>query len=137
MKKSLEVESSEPVATKGSDIREAFEYWYSDEGKSPRAVARIGGHYELMRAQSSWIAWQACWNQTNEACQRLAVECAEARKAARKLVDVAEMVRDAEMDGRSDMGWQGMPDSAVAAINRALDYAYSVGIVSAPREVRP
>jgi hypothetical protein len=40
--------------------REEFEFWYSDQGKSPRAVEKSAdGYYKLMGATQSWIAWQA------------------------------------------------------------------------------
>lgn len=42
--------------------RDAFEHWFSDEGKSPRAVERNGDCYKLMQAHAAWQAWQAAWN---------------------------------------------------------------------------
>lgn len=39
--------------------RQAFEYWFSDGGKYPRAVERNGGNYLLAAAQAAWSAWQA------------------------------------------------------------------------------
>ena len=41
--------------------REAFEYWFSDGGKSPRAVERNGEGYKLMAAASAWEAWKAAY----------------------------------------------------------------------------
>lgn len=41
--------------------RESFEHWYSDEGKSPRAIERSGEGYVLAQAQSAWTAWKACY----------------------------------------------------------------------------
>lgn len=41
--------------------REAFEYWFSDGGKSPRSVERNGEGYKLMTAASAWEAWKAAY----------------------------------------------------------------------------
>ncbi|NBJ13244.1 hypothetical protein [Microvirga arsenatis] len=43
-------------------LREAFEHWASDEGKSPEAVKRNpDGHYRLGSTNMYWRAWQAAW----------------------------------------------------------------------------
>ena len=39
--------------------REAFEAWFSEQGKWPAAVDRRGDGYILAAAQSAWVAWQA------------------------------------------------------------------------------
>lgn len=42
--------------------REAFEHWYSNEGKWPRAVMRANnGDYLLSSAYVAWGVWQAAW----------------------------------------------------------------------------
>ena len=51
-----------------TDIREAFEHWFSDEGKYPRAVERYSdGHYMLKHAQDAWKVWQAAWDVATKA----------------------------------------------------------------------
>lgn len=45
-----------------SRVREAFEAWYSDGGKWPKAVERsASGAYVLAVAEISWKAWRAAW----------------------------------------------------------------------------
>jgi hypothetical protein len=47
-----------------SNERAAFEHWFSDEGKNPRAVERSDrgyDHYRLAQAETSWTAWRAAW----------------------------------------------------------------------------
>ena len=40
--------------------REAFEAWFSDQGRFPRACEKgRDGSYLLQHANTSWIAWQA------------------------------------------------------------------------------
>lgn len=42
--------------------RAKFEFWYSDEGRSPKAVERApAGNYVLQQAQSAWQAFLAGW----------------------------------------------------------------------------
>jgi len=43
-----------------STLRERFEKWFSDDGKWPAAVKRIGDGYKMGTAQGAWSAWQAC-----------------------------------------------------------------------------
>ena len=54
--------------------REAFEWWMSDEGKSPKAVERNGEGYKLMQAQICWSAWQPAWQAATRAERE---ECAK------------------------------------------------------------
>ena len=58
--------------------REAFEWWMSDEGKSPKAVERNGECYKLMQAQICWSAWQPAWQAATlaerEACAKVCEE---------------------------------------------------------------
>jgi hypothetical protein len=43
-------------------VRAAFEKWFSEDGKFPRATERSDrGEYLLAQAASSWTAWQAAW----------------------------------------------------------------------------
>lgn len=51
----------EQVLAAGTDptSRVAFEHWYSDGWKTPKAVVRSGDGYAYIGAQSAWIAWQA------------------------------------------------------------------------------
>lgn len=43
-------------------MREAFEYWFSDQGKYPKSIEKgINGNYKLMAAYSAWATWQAAW----------------------------------------------------------------------------
>lgn len=43
-------------------MREAFEHWYSDKGKTPKAIERnVGGRYMYAGCSSAWDAWQAAW----------------------------------------------------------------------------
>lgn len=39
--------------------RQAFEFWYSDQGKYPEAVETDRGQYLLMQAALAWKAWKA------------------------------------------------------------------------------
>lgn len=39
--------------------RDAFEAWFSEDGKWPEAVRRNGDAYMLASAQHAWTAWQA------------------------------------------------------------------------------
>jgi uncharacterized membrane protein len=43
------------------DGRASFEFWFSDEGASLRAIERSGAGYRLMQAQSAWRAWSVAW----------------------------------------------------------------------------
>lgn len=58
--------------------RAAFEHWFSDGGKHPRAVQRnlSGNGYYLAAAQSTWTAWQAGVAAERERCAKLADEYA-------------------------------------------------------------
>lgn len=48
-------------------VRLAFERWFSDDGKWPKAVERgAGGCYMLASAQAAWEAWKACTMATLE-----------------------------------------------------------------------
>lgn len=49
------------------DVRERFEYWYSDEGRTPKAVERNGDGYRLIAAHTAWNAWQAAIKSEREA----------------------------------------------------------------------
>lgn len=41
-------------------LRQRFERWYSDDGKSPKAVERDGrGGYLLLQTANAWTVWQA------------------------------------------------------------------------------
>ena len=42
-----------------SKEREAFEAWFSSDGKWPRSVERNGDCYKLIQAQQAWAAFQA------------------------------------------------------------------------------
>lgn len=43
--------------------REAFESWFSEEGKWPSAVEQNpDGNYKLCSAHSAWVSWQAGWS---------------------------------------------------------------------------
>jgi len=42
-------------------LRQAFEHWYSDDGKNPKAVEKNHlGSYVLQQAVVSWASWVAC-----------------------------------------------------------------------------
>lgn len=48
--------------------REDFEKWYSDEGKSQRAIERHGEGYKLAQANSAWETWKVAVSVEREAC---------------------------------------------------------------------
>jgi len=48
-------------------IRSAFEYWFSDQGKYPRAIERHGEVYMFKHAQDAWQVWQAAWDVARQA----------------------------------------------------------------------
>ena len=54
-------------------VREAFEAWYSNDGKWPAAVERsdFGPSYKLGAAEHAWTAWQAAAAHEKERCARL------------------------------------------------------------------
>lgn len=54
-----------------SAMREQFEAWFSDNGASPKAVARSGDSYLLAQANSAWSAWQAACAAEREACAKV------------------------------------------------------------------
>lgn len=41
--------------------REAFEAWFSDEWRYPKAVERDAIGYKMAAAQKAWTIWQAGW----------------------------------------------------------------------------
>jgi hypothetical protein len=45
--------------------RDAFEYWFSDNGNTPKSIERSGDGYKLMGAQSAWVAWKAAYASLN------------------------------------------------------------------------
>jgi len=47
------------AGNQNSEVRTAFEAWFSDNGKWPRAIERSGSEYRLMTAQAAWQAFQA------------------------------------------------------------------------------
>lgn len=41
--------------------RQRFEHYYSDEGKTPRAIEKdSAGYYLYTGAYSAWTTWQIC-----------------------------------------------------------------------------
>lgn len=49
--------------------RTAFEYWFSDQGKSPKAVEKNhNGNYLLAQAEGAWIAWGVACRKAHEQC---------------------------------------------------------------------
>lgn len=48
--------------------REDFEKWYSDDGKSTRAIERHGEGYKLAQANSAWETWKVAVSVEREAC---------------------------------------------------------------------
>lgn len=41
-------------------MRQRFEWWYSDEGQSPKAIEKDGrGSYLLLQTANAWRVWQA------------------------------------------------------------------------------
>jgi len=49
-----------------SIARKAFEYWYSDNGATPKAIEKNGDNYTYMGAYTAWKTWQAAWNEAIE-----------------------------------------------------------------------
>lgn len=82
--------------------REAFEAWFSDDGKYPRACERsCEGGYVLAHAADAWRAWQAAqadaYERAAKVCRKIAndpgygdlfadgaVECEKAIRALAK-----------------------------------------------------
>ena len=54
-----------------NDMRAAFEDWYSQGGKWPRACERMGGDYLYSAAQTAWNAFKA----SAEAAAKLEDKC--------------------------------------------------------------
>jgi hypothetical protein len=48
--------------------REAFEAYFSEGGKWPKAVERSGDSYSLMQAAAAWRVWQEAERQCREQC---------------------------------------------------------------------
>lgn len=60
-----------------TDIRKAFEHWFSDEGKYPRAIERHSDHYMFKHAQDAWEVWQAAWDVAMKAFMEAAKQVGE------------------------------------------------------------
>lgn len=50
-------------------MRAAFEYWYSDDGKYPNELHRLGDGrgYTSMQANYAWWVWQSAWERKPDA----------------------------------------------------------------------
>lgn len=52
-----------PSPSTADDERKAFEAWFSDGGKYPKAIemGSSDGGYRLASTYTAWVAWQAAW----------------------------------------------------------------------------
>lgn len=56
-------------------VRAQFERWFSDDGKSPKAIERDdSGNYKLGSAAWAWTAWQAAAKVERQACAEICDE---------------------------------------------------------------
>lgn len=65
-------------------VRQAFEHWFSDEGKHPNAVQRQGDGYILASAHIAWSAWQVAYTSLLTKLQAERDEALEALDRAAK-----------------------------------------------------
>ena len=97
--------------------RAAFEWWASDEGKSPRATERVGGCYKLAQIQSYWMAWQA-----------RAAQLAPADEAVRRDAERYRWLRKGANRGAND-------DVAVVRGLGLMDYGMSAVVYTYSEEI--
>ena len=67
-----------------STAREAFEAWFSEDGKWPAAVRRSGDGYTLAAAQGAWKAWCAARADAAVEIERLEDALADKRETLRR-----------------------------------------------------
>ena len=63
-------------------MQDDFEDFFSDGGKSPRAIEQSGGRYCLMQATSAWHIWRAASSIQSSEIARLTAELAQAQNGA-------------------------------------------------------
>lgn len=111
-------------------MRDAFEAWYSSDGKWPAAVERssYGPGYRLGAADHAWNAWQACWP-----LARAAIYSAEQAQIEAPLRTEIERLRaeNAALKREAHTWWAAARDAAKAerarcALRVALHSQYPI-----------
>ncbi len=73
-------------------IREQFEAFYSDNGKTPHATEKLpNGEYAYMGAEHAWTVWQACAELKQPELDKANARIAQLEEALKQYVESDEV----------------------------------------------